>query len=408
MSAAQPAPVVSSAEPVGNARGVRRALSGFFLSGVLMSFLGAILPAWQAHLTQDFTDIGKYFLALGLGIFSGLRLARRLLPGRGVAFCLVAASALASFAFLFLAFMAPPALELWRLTGILLTGVSAAVLNSALFHALAPLYERDRAATLNLAAAMFGLGCLVTALLVAQTFYALRVPGILLLLAALPLVFVWLYARVKYPAAQFAAPPRRQTLRDLQTPLALLLGLLLFFQFGSEWSIAGWLPLFLIRRLGSSPATAVLLLAGYWTALFAGRIAAQAVMLRATHPRLLLGSVLVELLGYLLLCATNNLFGASVGILCLSAGYSVTYPLVVEKIGPRFPHYHPVFFHGIFSVAFTGALLAPWLLGYLAQAWGIVSVMLLPLLGTLAVFALILLILLESYLSGWRSHSRAV
>lgn len=373
-----------------------------------MSFLGAILPAWQAHLAQDLTDVGKYFLALGIGIVVGLRIARRLLHSRGVSFCLVWSSALAAASFIGLAFAGPPAIQLWRLIGILAAGVSAAVLNSALFHALAPLYERDRAATLNLSAAMFGLGCLVTALLVAQTFYALRVPGIMILLACPALVYVWLYARVQYAEAPQTAPARRQTLRDLQTPLAVMLGLLLFFQFGSEWSIAGWLPLFLIRRLGSSPATAVLMLAGFWTVLFGGRVAAQAILPRASHGRLLGGSVVVELLGYLLLSATNNLFGASVGILCLSAGYSVTYPLVVEKIGPRFPHSHPVLFQGIFSIAFSGALLAPWLLGYLAQSWGIVSVMLFPLLGTLAVFVLLVLILIENYLSGWRSRSRAV
>ena len=48
----------------------------------------------------------------------------------------------------------------------------------------------------------------------------------------------------------------------------------------------------------------------------------------------------------------------------------------------------------------TGGFLAPWLLGYFAEAWGIQAVMILPLFGTFMVFLLVLLILLEAKLSS--------
>ena len=78
-----------------------------------------------------------------------------------------------------------------------------------------------------------------------------------------------------------------------QNPGAVLFSLLLFFQFGNEWSIAGWLPLFLIRRLGISPADSLLLLALYWAALLVGRIM-LAIYPEARQPALLLlGSIRV-------------------------------------------------------------------------------------------------------------------
>ena len=52
------------------------------------------------------------------------------------------------------------------------------------------------------------------------------------------------------------------------------------------------------------------------------------------------------------------------------------------------------------SMATTGGFLAPWLLGYFAQAWGIQAVMILPMLGSCMVFVLVLLIMLESKLSS--------
>ena len=407
MSAAHSAPsgtghVDAPAAP----RFARRALAGFFVSGLLFSFPGAILPVWQAQLTQDFTEVGKYFFAMGLGLVAGLRMASGWSPWRSVRFWLTVGSSLGLAAFILLAFASPPAPALWRLAGLFLAGMGASLLNNGLFEAVSPLYQRDRAATLNLAGAIFGLGCFVTALMVSQTFYLLRGPGVPLLLAAGPALGLWLFQRTDYPSMPFSAPARRQTLRDLQTPITILLSLLMFFQFASEWSIAGWLPLFLIRRLGASPQTAILMLACFWLVLFSGRIIAQSTLDRLHHGRLLGLSVLVELFGYFLLSQTDNLSGATVGIVCLGAGYSVTYPLVAEKIGHRFSDDHPFRLRGIFWLSMSGALLAPWLLGYFAEAWGIGSVLALPFLGTLAACFLLLLILLEAYLSGLRRGTR--
>jgi fucose permease len=97
---------------------------------------------------------------------------------------------------------------------------------------------------------------------------------------------------------------------------------------------------------------------------------------------------------------TNNLFGAVTGILLVGFGFAVIYPLVVEKIGARFPSYHPGFFNGIFSFALTGGMLAPWLLAYVANEVGVRGIMVLPMLGTITVFVLLLLIWMEAKLSG--------
>ena len=93
-----------------------------------------------------------------------------------------------------------------------------------------------------------------------------------MLFAILPGFFTANYAKAKItPRPMLQQVPLSQLLRDFRNPGAILFSLLLFFQFGNEWSIAGWLPLFLIRRLGISPADSLLMLALYWTALLVGR-----------------------------------------------------------------------------------------------------------------------------------------
>jgi hypothetical protein len=99
------------------------------------------------------------------------------------------------------------------------------------------------------------------------------------------------------------------------------------------------------------------------------------------------------------LLSTDNPFGAVSGVLLLGGSFAPIYPLVVEKIGHRFPYYHPGFYNGLFSFAIAGGLLAPCTLGYFAWLLGVRVVMGLPLAGSLIVFLLLALIWIEARFS---------
>jgi fucose permease len=320
---------------------------------------------------------------------------------RGLSFLLAFACALSCVALSYLALVGPPISEWWRVAGFLVLGIGAGLLNMALFHAISPGYQADPAGTVNKGGIWYGLGCLTATLLVAGTFYAYTVPTILLFMAVVPGVFAAIYARSNYSAApEGTQPTLQQAVRDFRSPGAILFALLLFFQFGNEWSIGGWLPILLCRRVGLSPEAALRTLALYWLCLTGGRLGAVAILPRVRHGRLLMGSVLAALFGCLILFATDNSFGAATGAFFLGAGYAPVYPLVAEAIGRRFPYYHPGFFNGIFSLALVGGLTAPATLGYVAAALGVGVVFGIPLIGTCTVMLLILLIWLESKVTG--------
>jgi FHS family glucose/mannose:H+ symporter-like MFS transporter len=383
-----------------------KALAGFFLSGLLMAFLGAMLPAWGYHLRDEFAEIGNHFFALNAGLLASTLLAQRLLPGRSVTLSLALACGLASAGFFVLAGLghsasSPPWTLLARMGGLALIGVGTGLLNAALFTAISAVYRIDPAATINLAGVMFGSGCVATAVLVAGVFYSYTVGSILFFLGVIPAFFGGMYVRFPLPASVVERQPSIwRAVEDFRSPAAVLFTLLLFFQFGNEWAVAGWLPLFLAQRVGTSPATSILMLAFYWVALLVGRVAAQAALPRVSHGKLLMGSAFAAMLGCLILTLTNNLFGAGAALAMVGGGYAVIYPLVVEKIGHRFPYYHPGFYNGLFSFAVSGGLIAPWSIGFFAQWWGLWVVMVAPLLGSVMVFILLLFILLEAKLTG--------
>jgi FHS family glucose/mannose:H+ symporter-like MFS transporter len=394
---------VTATPPQGTlaATGARKALAGFFVSGLLLAFLGAILPSWGHHVLSEYPVIGAYFLALIVGISGSVWISPRLLDRKGIGWTLAFACATASASLLYLAFVSPPYSAWWRVGGLVIVGLAAGILHTGIFHAITPMYRHDPAATINLAGILFGLGCLAVALLVSGTFYAYSAPAIQTWIAVIPAVFGWFYIRAQF-VAQPVPPPAslKELVDELHSPGAVMFSLLLFFQFGNEWAIAGWLPLFLSQHLGISPKTSVGMLALYWAALLVGRVASQSILPRVSHTKLLVLSILGAMFACVILLATETRFGVVSGILLLGGAFAPIYPLVVEKIGFRFPNYHPGFYNGIFSFAIAGGFLAPCTLGYFANLWGIRVVMGLPLAGSVIVFLLLTLISLEARLSA--------
>jgi len=376
-------------------------LSGFLLSGFLFAFPGAILPVWGYHRDPpDFVTIGNYFLAICLGVIASGQIANRLLIRRGVGFVLIFSCVLGCATLLYLALVSPPVSAWWRVAGLFLLGLDTGMLNRSLFQALSGPYQTAPAATVSKGGILYGAGCLGVTVLAAGALDAYTVPSLLVLMAAVPGCFAAAYANSSFAGIESRHLTLRHALRDFRSLGAVLFALLLFCQFGNEWSIAGWLPLFLIRRLGTSPRAALEILSLYWLALLVGRIGAVALLSRLRHGRILLVSVIAALFGCFLLFLTNNVFGAAVGTLLVGIGFASIYPLVAEGISRRFPYYNPGLFSGIFSFALLGGMLAPATLGYAAASWGIGVVIALPLFGTCLAVVLLLMIWLESKVTG--------
>jgi FHS family glucose/mannose:H+ symporter-like MFS transporter len=375
-------------------------LCGLVVSGFLLALPGGLLPLWGFHIQQNFGTAGNFFLVLGLGVIAGGMLAQRMSSTTSLSKLLAAGYFTAALALLMLAVAAPPAQSLYQAFALFVTGMAAGIMNTAVLESVTPCYESNPASITLTGGIFFGAGSVLAALLLSRSFGDTGAMLVLAVTAAVPAMAGIFACMLRIDVREVPEVSLTESVKDLRSPLAILFALLLFFQFANEWSIAGWLPVLLIDRLGLSPETAVTLLALYWGALMAGRIVAARVLRVVRHGRMLGVSAFCALFGCTALLAAGSRFGVVVGLLLTGVGFSAIYPLVAERIASRFSYYHPGYFNGIFTFALTGGILAPFALGHMAVETGLKLIPLAVMVGSCAVFGLVLLIWLGHKVSG--------
>jgi fucose permease len=393
-------------------------LSGFLPLGILIGLLGSLVVAWHYHIDVEPQIIGLHFLALSVGYVLAATIGQhwvRWMPIRTLA---LLSCALAVVSFSALAVLGPPVIPIYRIIGCGLIGMAAGGLSTALLYASEPYFADAPAAAANVAGSLLGCGCLFATILTATTYSlgSVEIEGItvgplqleMAALAFFPALFFLLFLVNRFPLARQPVGDReedmhREMLRDLRSIATVLFSLLLFFQFGNEWAIAGWLPLFLIHRFGINPAYAIGILGFYFFALMFGRLIAQALLEWFNHRKLLLGAIILAMVGYIVLSFAETAVGALIAVAIIGAGYAPIYPLIAERLDDRFS-YHPGFWNGTVSVAITGAMCAPWVLGYVDQFMGVQYVMLVPAIGSVAVCILAILLMFEARLMGERKR----
>src|SRR5262245_47940655 len=137
-------------------REARIGLAGFFLSGLLMAVLGAILPAWGYHLRSDYSQIGLFFLSLNAGLLISIRAAVSISGKWGLSALLAMGCAVSCTSLLYLMLTGPPVSGIWRSVGFVGLGGATGLLHTAIFYVISPAYRQNAAATVNLAGALFG------------------------------------------------------------------------------------------------------------------------------------------------------------------------------------------------------------------------------------------------------------
>jgi fucose permease len=385
-----------SQEPVVRRRLFAAAASAMFVFGMAVAMLGALfgLPEMRERLSIGLAQQGELFGILSLGLFVSTAVVGPTIDRVGNKPVLLASSATVTFSLLLFAVAQSFATAA---AAALLLGAGAAWLNTAANVLVSDVFHDDRGRMLNLLGMFFGIGALFVPAVVAVSLGVLSVAGTIALCAAVAGASTVFYAIQPFPPAhEGAAFSFGGMIRAARERGVLLFGVLLLFESANESALSGWTSTY-VGSVGWSPRIATLILLGYWVTAIVGRaVSARAQAWTGKEQLVALSGGLSVAGCVVLLAAAGWLPGLAVGALLASLGFSAVYPTVLAIAGDRYHRFAGTVLGFLFTIGNVGAVVSPWALGEISEAFGVRLGMFVPLAGTLAVTACSLVVLARS------------
>ncbi len=348
------------------------AYAGMFVFGIVMALLGAILPALADRLRFEAARVGTLFLWMNFAmLLCSLALGPAMdrfgmKPPLTLGPLLVAAA-------LILIVRAHSFQEL--LPAVALLGIGGGALNGATNTLVADLHDdpKRKSAALNLLGVFFGFGALFLPFAIGALLVRFAIAPLLLIAAALCLAAAVYAMALRFPPPKQAhALPVAEIPRFLRSPLVVVLACLLFFESGVEFTMGGFVSIYLMRDIAvSSLAIASWILAAYWASLMIARVVLSRAALGANPNRVLTGCAAGACCGAVLTALAPTPAVAAFAIVLTGASLAGIFPTALGIAGSRFQSHSGTVFGILFTVALMGGMFLPWLAGQVAGAAGL-------------------------------------
>ncbi|MGA2534165.1 MAG: MFS transporter [Candidatus Aminicenantales bacterium] len=367
------------------------AFAGMFVFGIVMAVLGAILPSLFGKIGFSEAAAGDLFLTMNFAMLMATLAFGPMVDRFGFKALLVVCSFLVAAAFLLLTLAPTYGLVL---AAAVVLGFGGGGLNGGTNALTSDINPANRGAALNLLGIYFGFGALTVPFMIGTLLRSLGLQAILVLATLLSLVPLVLFGLFKFPRAKQAQGfPLRQAAQVVGRPLLWLCGFLLFFESGNEFTAGGWISTYLQKTFHVSPSAAALVLAGYWAAIMAGRLASARFARALRGERLVLFSGVLAFSAAVLLAVSPSGGLAMAGAVLFGLGVSAIYPTTLAIVGESFPSFTGTAFSVVIAVGLAGGMISPWLVGRIAQASSLRHGLLVP------VFSCAMIILLALFIS---------
>lgn len=352
------------------------ACAGMFVFGIVMAILGAILPSLLLKIQFDKSEAGNLFLFMNMAMLIMSVIFGPVIDRFGHKIFLIICTLLVAASLIIFASALTYSV---LLMSALVLGFGGGGLNGAANALTSDLYPEKRSWALNVLGIFFGFGALAIPFLIGILLGSVGLSFILVLAGCFALVPLLLFSFFRFPPAKHGQGfPLGQAAKIIRHPHLWLCGFLLFFQSGNEFTVGGWVSTYLNEHFGMAPTAASLVLAGYWAAIMAGRLASSRIVQIVRNDRLVLMSAILSLAAALLLVSSPSGSLASVGAVLLGLGFAAIFPTTLAVVGESFPSFSGTAFSVIFMIALAGGMTSPWLAGQIAHAYGIKQGMYLP------------------------------
>jgi FHS family glucose/mannose:H+ symporter-like MFS transporter len=364
------------------------AFAGMFLFGIAAALLGATLPLLSERLSIGLGRVGALFLVMNAFMLASSFALGALQDRFGMKPPLLVGPLVVGAALLVVAGATSYA---QLLLAVALLGTGGCALNGASNALVADLHEDPAAksAALNRVGLFFGFGALLIPFAIGLLLRAAGLHGILVGSAALCLLVAAANALPAYPPAKQAGGlSLAEAARFARDPLVVLLGVLLFFQSGSEFIVGGYATTFLTREIGMGVGAASYALAAFWATLMLTRAWLGSGRAPLGGKHLVMASAAASAAVMALLVTASRPPLAVAMVVGLGATAAGIFPTVLGEAGSRFPGHSGTVFGLLFTMALAGGMTLPWVTGQAAAAFGLRPALGLVVLQFLAVLGL--------------------
>jgi len=342
---------------------------GMLIFGIVMAVLGSVLPSVILKFGIGTADAGFLFVLLSLGMLGGSLVFGPLVDRFGYKALLVICSGVIVAGFQGIAFA--PDINLLRLA-LFVTGFAGAAINGGTNALVSDISEGKRGSRLTYLGVFFGVGAfgvpLILGSMLGQFTYETLISAVGLMII-LPFI---LFLLLSFPGPKHAQGfPLSDGFGLLKDRTLLLFGLVLVLQSGLEMSMGGWSAAFFVEELAVDGNRAVLFLSLFWFGLMMARLVLGYLLLRVPASMILRVSFLISFTGSVIMLTSGSTMAGVTGMIIAGVGFAAIFPVILAFVGDLYARLSGTAFSIVLAMALIGGMSVPWIIGVIAEDYGL-------------------------------------
>ena len=364
--------------------------------GVVTVLLGPLLPTLSARWSLDYSQAGALFTVQYLASTVAVALSGAVVSRWGYRFPMKVGLLLASAGMTLLLL----GMKLLGMTGIAAYGAGLGLAVPPANLLVAEVNPQRRSARLNQLNFCWSAGAVACPFLVAAAAKSQRITLLLAVVAGfLFLVMIGIAAMpssIVEPVVVANRGGKTSQRIDWRHPALPVLAAVFFIYIGTENGVGGWVASY-AKTLGTMTAAMSLMTPSFfYAALMLGRWLAPLLLRTIDDVRLVQAGLLVACAGMAGLVLSGNLPEVGMSAALAGLGLSVVYPIMISLLSREFGPAGARVASLMFTVAYIGGGVLPWLVGVSSNQFGTLKAGLaVPLIGGAVMFLL--------FLRNWKS-----
>jgi fucose permease len=342
---------------------------GMFLFGIVFLSFGTIFTFLSLKFNIDNITAGSLAALLPLGMLGGSLFFGPFVDRYGYKKLLIICSALivagieaiaytSSFGFLQAAFF--------------LIGFGGGAINGGTNALVADISSEGKGANLSLLGVFFGVGAISMPALLGALSQSMSYNSIIAGIGLAVIIPIIYFISIAFPSPKQAQGfPIKEGLALLKQPTLILFGFILFFESGLEGIVGNWTTSFMKDGLHLTTENALFALSSQVIALAVARLILGGVLKKVKPSVTLFICYAFIFTGGIIMLLGATFFSSLIALIFIGVGFAAGFPVILGYVGELYANLSGTAFSVVLVMALTGNTLINYLVGAVAQSYGI-------------------------------------